>query len=245
MGIDVKPYKDEQTGRKEQVTKMFDNISGNYDFMNRIMTFGIDVKWRKKVVKMVAKTKPERILDIATGTGDFAIMLADIKPKQIVGLDISKGMLEVGKKKVKEKGLDDLITMVLGDSENLPFDDNSFDAVTVGFGVRNFENLDKGLQEINRILRPGGIFVVLETSQPEKFPFKQLYKFHTKYIIPLLGKMFSSDQKAYEYLPQSAEAFPYGKAFNNILKKNKFTSVQNYPLLFGAASIYKAFKKDK
>ena len=242
MGIDVKPYKDEQTGRKEQVTKMFDNISGNYDFMNRIMTFGIDVKWRKKVVKMVAETKPERILDIATGTGDFAIMLADIKPKQIVGLDISKGMLEVGKKKVKEKGLDDLIIMVLGDSENLPFDDNSFDAVTVGFGVRNFENLDKGLQEINRILRPGGIFVVLETSQPEKFPFKQLYKFHTKYIIPLLGKLFSKDQKAYEYLPQSAKAFPYGKAFNNILKKNKFTSVYNYPLLFGAASIYKSFK---
>ena len=221
---------------------MFDNISGNYDFMNRLMTFGIDVKWRKKVVKMVAETKPRKILDIATGTGDFAIMLADIKPEKIVGLDISQGMLEVGKKKVAEKGLDNLIEMVLGDSENLPFEDNSFDAVTVGFGVRNFENLDKGLSEINRVLRPGGIFVVLETSQPEKFPFKQGYKFYSKYIIPFLGRLFSKDKNAYEYLPESAEAFPYGQAFNNILKKNQFTSVQNYPLMFGAASIYKAFK---
>ncbi len=243
MGIDVKPYKDQDNSRKEQVTQMFDNISGNYDFMNRIMTFGIDVKWRKKVVKMVAETKVKDILDIATGTGDFAIMLADIKPRKIVGLDISEGMLAVGKKKVQEKKLEHIIEMVLGDSENLPFDDNSFDAVTVGFGVRNFENLDKGLQEINRVLRPGGIFVVLETSQPEKFPFKQLYKLHAKYIIPLLGRLFSKDQKAYEYLPESAEAFPYGEAFNNILKKNQFISVQNYPLMFGAASIYKSFKK--
>ncbi len=242
MGIDVKPYKDQDSSRKEQVTKMFDNISGNYDFMNRLMTFGIDVKWRKKVVKMVAQTKPKKILDIATGTGDFAIMLADIKPDKIVGLDISQGMLEVGKKKVAEKGLEHLIEMVLGDSENLPFDDNSFDAVTVGFGVRNFENLNKGLQEIYRVLRPGGIFIVLETSQPEKFPFKQGFKFYSKYVIPFLGRLFSKDQKAYEYLPESAEAFPYGEAFNNILKKNQFKSVQNYPLMFGSASIYKAFK---
>ncbi len=244
LGIDVKPYKDKQNSRKEQVTEMFDNISGNYDFMNRIMTFGIDVKWRKKVVEMVKETRPEKILDIATGTGDFAIMLAEIKPEKIVGLDISKGMLEVGKQKVKQKGLENLIEMVLGDSENLPFEDNSFDAVTVGFGVRNFENLDKGLQEIYRVLKPGGIFVVLETSQPEKFPFKQLYNFHSKHIIPLLGKLFSKDQKAYEYLPESAEAFPYGEAFNNILKKNEFISVKNIPLLFGAASIYSAYKKN-
>ncbi len=243
MSIDVKPYKDQDNSRKEQVTQMFDNISGNYDFMNRIMTFGIDVKWRKKVVKMVADTHAKKILDIATGTGDFAIMLAKIKPEKIVGLDISPGMLEVGKKKIKEKGLGNLIEMVLGDSENLPFADNSFDAITVGFGVRNFEDLDKGLQEINRVLRPGGIFVVLETSQPDKFPFKQLYKFHSKYIIPLLGSLFSKDKKAYDYLPESAQAFPYGEAFNNILKKNEFIQVQDFPLLFGAARIYKAFKK--
>ncbi len=243
MNINVKPYKDRESSRKQQVTEMFDNISENYDFMNRLMTFGIDVKWRKKVVKMVAETNPEHILDIATGTGDFAIMLAGIKPKKITGLDISKGMLEIGKKKIKEKGLDNLIEMVLGDSENLPFEDNSFDAVTVGFGVRNFEDLDKGLKEIHRVLRPGGIFVVLETSQPEKFPFKQGYKFYSKYIIPFLGRLFSKDKKAYEYLPESAGAFPYGEAFNNILRKNQFISVRNYPLMFGAASIYKAFKK--
>ncbi len=242
MNINVKPYKNQESSRKEQVTKMFDNISGNYDFMNRLMTFGIDVKWRKKVVKMVAKTKPKQILDIATGTGDFAIMLAEIKPKKIVGLDISQGMLEIGKKKVAEKGLDNLIEMVLGDSENLPFEDNSFDAVTVGFGVRNFEDLDKALLEIYRVLRPGGIFVVLETSQPEKFPFKQGYKFYAKYMIPFFGRLFSKDKNAYEYLPESAEAFPYGEDFNNILKKNQFISVHNYPLMFGAASIYKAFK---
>ncbi len=245
MGIDVKPYKDKDSTRKEQVTEMFDNISKNYDFMNRIMTFGIDVKWRKKVVKIVKKTNPKKILDIATGTGDFAIMLAEIKPDKIVGLDISKGMLEVGKQKIEEKGLQNLIEMVLGDSENLPFDDNSFDAITVGFGVRNFENLDKGLLEINRVLKPGGIFVVLETSQPDKFPFKQGFKFHSKYIIPLLGKLFSKDQSAYKYLPESAEAFPYGEAFNNILKKNKFISVNNIPLMFGAASIYTAYKTKK
>lgn len=243
MGIDIKPYKQQDGTRKEQVTKMFDNISKNYDFMNRLMTFGIDVKWRKKVVKIVAENNAQEILDIATGTGDFAIMLADLQPKRIVGLDISQGMLEVGKRKVKEKKLTHLIEMILGDSENLPFDDNSFDAVTVGFGVRNFENLDKGLQEINRVLRPGGVFVVLETSQPVHFPFRQLYKLHTKYIIPLMGKVFSKDDKAYEYLPESAQAFPYGKAFNNILEKNKFISVQDQSLLFGAARIYKAFKK--
>ena len=243
MGIDIKPYKNKKNSRKQQVTEMFDNISENYDFMNRLMTFGIDVKWRKKVVKMVAETNPKYILDIATGTGDFAIMLSKIKPEKIIGLDISKGMLEIGKKKIKEKGLENLIEMVWGDSENLPFDDNSFDAVTVGFGVRNFEDLDKGLQEIYRVLRPGGIFAVLETSQPEKFPFKQGYKFYSKYVIPFLGRLFSKDKKAYEYLPESAKAFPYGEAFNNILRKNQFISVQNYPLMFGAASIYKAFKK--
>ncbi len=242
MNINVKPYKNQESSRKEQVTKMFDNISGNYDFMNRLMTFGIDVKWRKKVVKMVGKTKPKQILDIATGTGDFAIMLAEIKPKKIVGLDISQGMLEIGKEKVAKKGLDNLIEMVLGDSENLPFENNSFDAVTVGFGVRNFEDLDKALLEIYRVLRPGGIFVVLETSQPEKFPFKQGYKFYAKYMIPFFGRLFSKDKNAYEYLPESAEAFPYGEDFNNILKKNQFISVHNYPLMFGAASIYKAFK---
>ncbi len=242
MTTKVTPYKDSKLSKKEQVAEMFDNVSSNYDFLNRIMTFGIDVKWRKRVVKIVGKKNPETILDIATGTGDFAIMLAKLKPKKIIGLDISKGMLEVGIKKVKDKNLGELIEMILGDSENLPFEDNSFDAITVGFGVRNFENLDKGLQEIYRVLKPNGIFVVLETSQPEKFPVKQLFNFYSKYIIPTIGKLASKDKRAYSYLPESAAVFPYGKKFNNILEKNGFNNATNKPLTFGSASIYTATK---
>ncbi len=242
MASSIKPYKDAPEGKKEQVATMFDNVSGTYDRLNRIMTFGIDVKWRKKVVQLVSAYNPESILDIATGTGDFAIMLAQLKPKKIVGLDISAGMLNVGIDKVKAKKLDHLIEMIVGDSENLPFEDNSFDAITVGFGVRNFENLDKGLQEIYRVLKPGGIFAVLETSQPEKFPFKQGYKFYCKYVIPTVGRLGSKDKNAYRYLPESAAVFPYGKPFNNILEKNGFNNAKNIPLTFGAASIYTATK---
>ena len=242
MSSKVTPYKDSSLSKKQQVSEMFDNVSGNYDLLNRILTFGIDIKWRKKVVKIVGDKNPGTILDIATGTGDFAIMLAKLNPKKIIGLDLSKGMLDVGIKKVKEKNLDGLIEMVLGDSENLPFKDNSFDAVTVGFGVRNFENLDKGLQEVLRVLKPKGVFVILETSQPEKFPVKQLINFYSKYIIPNIGKIFSKDKRAYTYLPKSAAVFPYGKKFNNILEKNGFNNATNKPLTFGAASIYTAIK---
>ena len=242
MTSKVTPYKNSTLSKKQQVSEMFDNVSNNYDLLNRIMTFGLDIKWRKKVVGIIGEKNPEKILDIATGTGDFAIMLAKLKPKKIIGLDLSKGMLDVGIKKVKDKNLEGLIEMVLGDSENLPFTNNYFDAVTVGFGVRNFENLDKGLQEIHRVLKPNGIFVVLETSQPEKFPAKQLFNFYSKYIIPTIGKMFSKDKRAYTYLPKSAAVFPYGKKFNNILEKNGFNSATNKPLTFGAASIYTAIK---
>jgi len=242
MATKVTPYKDSNLSKKEQVAHMFDNVSNNYDFLNRIMTFGIDIKWRKKVVAIVGEKKPGIILDIATGTGDFAIMLSKLKPKKIIGLDISKGMLDVGIKKIQGKNLDGLIEMVLADSEKLPFENDSFDAITVGFGVRNFENLDKGLQEIHRVLKPNGIFVVLETSQPEKFPVKQLFNFYSKYMIPTLGKLFSKDKRAYTYLPQSAAIFPYGKKFNNILEKNGFNNATNQPLTFGAASIYTATK---
>ena len=242
MSSKVTPYKDSSLSKKQQVSEMFDNVSGNYDLLNRILTFGIDIKWRNKVVKIVGDKNPETILDIATGTGDFAIMLAKLNPKKIIGLDLSKGMLDVGIKKVKEKNLDGLIEMVLGDSENLPFKDNSFDAVTVGFGVRNFENLDKGLQEVLRVLKPKGVFVILETSQPEKFPVKQLFNFYSKFIIPTIGKIFSKDKRAYTYLPKSAAVFPYGKKFNNILEKNGFNNATNKPLTFGAASIYTAIK---
>ena len=177
MSEKVKPYKDSDLGKKEQVAKMFDTISKEYDGLNRVISFGIDVKWRRKVVQMVAATHPETVLDIATGTGDLAIELVKTKAKRIVGLDISDGMLEVGRHKIAKRKLNDLIEMVVGDSENLPFDDHSFDAITVAFGIRNFENLDKGLSEIQRVLKPNGIFVILETSVPTKTPYKQGYKF--------------------------------------------------------------------
>ena len=180
MSRNVTPYKDSGLGKKEQVAQMFNTISGKYDGLNRVISFGIDVKWRKKVLKLVTNTNPENVLDIATGTGDLAILMTKTGAKEIVGLDISEGMLEVGRKKIAERKLDNKIKMVLGDSENIPFEDNSFDAITVAFGVRNFENLEKGLAEILRVLKPGGIFVILETSVPVKFPYKQGYSFYTK-----------------------------------------------------------------
>lgn len=242
MNENVKPYKDSGLGKKEQVAKMFDNISGNYDGLNRMITAGIDVSWRKKVVKLVGENKPKQILDIATGTGDLAIMLATLNPKRVVGLDISEGMLEVGKKKIKKANLSHIIQMVKGDSENIPFDDNTFDAVSVSFGVRNFENLNKGLKEVLRVLKPGGVFAVLETSNPTKFPFKQGYMFYTRFILPVIGKVFSKDKVAYSYLSESANSFPFGKDFNNILEKNGFKEAKNIPVTFGVASIYTAEK---
>jgi demethylmenaquinone methyltransferase/2-methoxy-6-polyprenyl-1,4-benzoquinol methylase len=196
----VKPYKNSDLGKKEQVTKMFDTISKDYDGLNRVISFGIDVKWRRKVVKIVKETHPKTILDIATGTGDLAINLAQTNAAKIIGLDISNGMLEIGKQKIKKKQLEDTIEMILGDSENMPFPDNSFDAITVAFGVRNFETLEKGLAEILRVLKPNGIFVILETSVPIKTPFKQGYYVYTKYILPIIGKLFSKDRSAYKKL---------------------------------------------
>jgi demethylmenaquinone methyltransferase/2-methoxy-6-polyprenyl-1,4-benzoquinol methylase len=243
MSQNVTPYKDSGLGKKEQVAQMFDTISGNYDGLNRVISFGIDVKWRKKVLKLVAAKKAERILDIATGTGDLAILMAETKATEIVGLDISAGMLDVGRQKIAAKNLDKRIKMVLGDSENMPFDDNHFDAITVAFGVRNFETLDKGLTEILRVLKPGGIFVILETSVPAKFPFKQGYAFYTKNILPLIGRMFSKDKSAYAYLSASASVFPHGEALNNILRKIGFIEVKNMPQTFGVATIYTASKQ--
>ena len=238
----VIPYKKSELGKKEQVTQMFDNVSSNYDFLNRILTFGIDVSWRKKVVKFVTDKNAKTVLDIATGTGDLAIMLAQANIDNVTGLDISTGMLEVGKEKVIKLNLQNKIEMILGDSEKLPFENCTFDAITVGFGVRNFENLEKGLSEIYRALKPNGTFVVLETSQPTKFPMKQGFTFYSKYIIPTVGKIFSKDKNAYSYLPESAVYFPYGEQFNNILLKIGFKSSKVYPQTFGAATIYQAIK---
>ena len=222
---------------------MFDNISGNYDDLNRVISFGIDQKWRKKVVNLVSATNPKNVLDVATGTGDLAIMLSKTPAEKIVGIDISAGMLDIGKKKIAHKNLSQIIEMRQEDSEALTFADNSFDAVTVAFGIRNFETLEKGLAEILRVLKPGGIFVILETSVPVNFPFKQGYQFYSKNILPLIGKMFSKDDVAYGYLSESAAAFPYGKALNNILSKIGFIDVQAMPQTFGVATIYSASKK--
>ncbi len=243
MSEKITPYKDSSLGKKEQVAQMFDNISGNYDNLNRVISFGIDIKWRKKVLKIVSDTNPKIILDIATGTGDLAILMAQTNAEKIIGLDISAGMLEVGKKKVEEKKLSHTIDLVLGDSEKIPFDDNYFDAITVGFGVRNFENLEKGFAEILRVLKPNGVFVILETSVPDKTPYKQGYKFYSKNILPIIGKLFSKDNSAYGYLSESAAAFPYGEALNNILRKIGFIDVVAMPQTFGVATIYSASKK--
>lgn len=242
MSKKVKPYKDSDLGKKEQVRQMFDTISGNYDGLNRVISFGIDIKWRKRVVALLTKKSPKTILDIATGTGDLAIAMTATGAEKIVGLDISPGMLEVGRTKISDKNLDDTIEMVVGDSENLPFDDNTFDAITVAFGVRNFENLEKGLQEILRVLKPKGTFVVLETSVPTKTPYKQGYRFYCKHVLPSIGKIFSKDRSAYTYLSESASVFPHGKEFNNILAKIGFIGIENKPQTFGVASIYVATK---
>jgi demethylmenaquinone methyltransferase/2-methoxy-6-polyprenyl-1,4-benzoquinol methylase len=242
MSKNITPYKDSALGKKEQVAKMFDAISGNYDSLNRVISFGIDIKWRKKVLEIVAKSNPDTILDIATGTGDLAILMTRTTATKIVGLDISAGMLEVGVKKIAEKKLSNTIEMVLADSENMPFDDNYFDAITVAFGVRNFETLDKGLKEILRVLKPNGVFVILETSVPDKTPYKQGYNFYSKNILPIIGKLFSKDDVAYGYLSESAAAFPYGEALNNILRKIGFIDVIALPQTFGVATIYSASK---
>ena len=239
----ITPYKNSSMSKKQQVAQMYDTISNEYDGLNRVISFGIDLKWRNKVVEIVGLQNPDSILDIATGTGDLAINLTKTNAKKIIGLDISEGMLNVGREKINLKQLNHTIDMVVGDSENLPFENGSFDAITVAFGVRNFETLEKGLSEILRVLKPGGIFVILETSVPTKFPFRQGYFMHTKIFLPLIGKLFSRDKQAYGYLSASAAKFPYGEAFNNILKKTGFIQVKDLPQTFGVATIYTASKQ--
>ena len=238
----VKPYKNSNSSKKEQVAKMFDNIAGNYDFLNHFLSMGIDIYWRKKLVKKLSIQSPKNILDVATGTGDLAIEMLKVTPDKITGVDISNGMLEIGRKKIKEKGLEEKISLQEADSENLPFEDNYFDAVCVSFGVRNFENLEKGLSDMFRVLKPGGKLYILEFSQPNIFPFKQLYQFYFKYILPLLGKIISKDNSAYNYLPESVSTFPYGKKLNRIIEKCGYNKAKNQSLTLGIASIYIAEK---
>ncbi len=229
----ITPYGTEE-GKKEQVRRMFDAISGRYDLLNRLLSLGVDVWWRRRAVAQLRDLGPKNILDVATGTGDFALEALRLKPEKIVGVDISEGMLALGRKKTAGKP----ITMLSGDSENLPFADGAFDAVTVGFGVRNFENLERGLSEIARVLRPGGKAVVLEPSAPTVFPLKQLFTWYFHAVLPRIGKLLSRDHAAYTYLPQSVRAFPNGQEFLDICLRSGFASGVYRPLTFGICSMY-------
>jgi demethylmenaquinone methyltransferase/2-methoxy-6-polyprenyl-1,4-benzoquinol methylase len=229
---------EENKSKKQQVRLMFNNIAHRYDFLNHFLSAGIDYRWRRKAIRLLGQNQPKSILDVATGTGDLAIEARKIQPERIIGIDIAEDMLEIGRKKLLEKQLDQLISLETGDSENLRFDDHSFDAVMVAFGVRNFENLEKGLTEMHRVLNPGGQILILEFSKPRKFPIKQLYHFYFRFILPTLGRIISGDASAYTYLPESVGQFPDGKTFLDILEDIGFTHTQHIPLTFGIASIY-------
>ena len=234
----VVPYKDQSKGKKEQVANMFNSISPQYDFLNHLLSGGIDIIWRKKAIKLLQNKGIKTMLDIATGTGDFAIEALKINPEKIVGVDISEGMLSVGIEKIKKMGLEKIIQLQKGDSEKLPFSDNSFDAVIVSFGVRNFENLQKGLSDMFRVTKPGGYCLILEFSNPRSFPMKQLYTFYSKYCLPFLGKMISKDPSAYTYLPESVKAFPDGPEFIHIFKSVGYSETNWIPMTGGICSIY-------
>lgn len=238
----VTPYKNQTTSKKEQVAAMFDNIAPKYDFLNQLLSLGIHKGWRRKAIRLLEVQKPKTILDIATGTADFAIEAMKLNPTKVVGVDISEGMLKLGRDKINKLGLQNKIELKTGDSESLPFSDNSFDAITVGFGVRNFENLEKGVADIYRVLNPDGMLVILEFSKPIHFPVKQVYNFYFKYVTPFVGKLFSKDSSAYTYLPESVKAFPAGEEFLKILNKAGFKETKAISLTFGIASIYIARK---
>ena len=236
----VKPYNNSQN-KKNQVKQMFNKIAGQYDFLNRFLTFGIDNIWRKIAVKKI-KNNPKNVLDIATGTADLAIITAKYTNAEIIGLDISDQMLKVGKEKITKNKLDSRIKLINGDAENLSFTNETFDAITVGFGVRNFENLEKGLNEIYRVIKEGGYVAILEPSYPEKFPLKQLFNFYFETLTPIIGNLISKDYKAYSYLSKSVKNFPSGNNFIDQLKQIGFSKCNHYSLTFGVVSLYIAIK---
>ncbi len=238
----VVPYKNDSGAKKQQVVKMFNRISGKYDFLNHFLSLGIDIVWRKKAIRLLRSSEPKQILDVATGTGDFAIEAMSLNPQRVIGIDISEGMLAVGRGKIRSRKLEQVVELQLGDSENLPFEDNLFDAVIVAFGVRNFENLEQGLSEMLRVTKPGGQIMILEFSRPSKFPMKQLYKVYFTTILPWIGRSISRDQEAYRYLPESVKAFPDGISFLKILSGLGYKTPQCKPLTFGISSLYWGFK---
>ncbi len=239
---EVTPYGAADKTKKGQVEDMFDSIAPQYDFLNHLLSLNIDKIWRNRAVKLLRPLQPKQILDVATGTGDFAIALRKLNPDRIVGLDLSEQMLSYGRVKIKKRELDGLITMVKGDSEALPFEDNTFDAITVAYGVRNFENTVKGLTEMHRVMKPGGTVVVLEFSKPKVFPVKQLFYFYFHFVLPVVGRLFSKDSRAYTYLPESVGTFPEGDAFLELLKQAGFSGNKQIPLSFGISSIYHGTK---
>ena len=236
----VTPYNSSES-KKKQVSEMFDNIANSYDFLNHSLSLGMDNVWRKNAIKKLTNN-PKIILDIATGTGDFAVSAAKYTDAKITGIDISQGMLNVGIEKVRKKNLNNRIFLQLADSESLPFNDNTFDAITAGFGVRNFENLNKGLLEMKRVLKKDGIGVILEPSTPKYFPLKQFYKLYFHHVLPTIGAWISKDKSAYSYLPESVDAFPSGEKFIVELKNVGFKDCKHIPLTFGIVSLYIAIK---
>lgn len=239
----IVPYEDSKLSKKEQVAQMFNQIAPRYDFLNHFLSLGIDRSWRRKALRMLAQDHPEKLLDIATGTGDLAIMAARmLRPEHITGIDISRSMLALGEKKVEAAGLADVIDLQVGDSEALPFGESTFDAVTSAFGVRNFEHLEQGLAEMFRILRPGGKMIILEFSNPTVFPFKQFFNLYFRYITPYIGKWIARSKEAYSYLPESVKEFPQGQAMIDILKQTGFQQATCRPLTIGICSIYCAVK---
>ncbi len=234
----IKPYNKQGSSKTDEVAEMFDNISVRYDFLNHLFSLGIDKLWRRRAVKILKEYQPKKILDVATGTGDFALAAMKLKPEKIIGVDISEGMLEIGRKKIEAKKMSGQIEMRLADSQKLPFENDSFDAITVGFGVRNFENPEIGLTEMNRVLKPGGVCVILEFSKPKKFPIKQTFGFYSKHIIPKIGRTLSKDKSAYSYLPESVAAFPEGPAFEALLTKTGYSVIKSVLVSGGIATIY-------
>jgi demethylmenaquinone methyltransferase / 2-methoxy-6-polyprenyl-1,4-benzoquinol methylase len=238
----VLPDSGSNLSKKAQVADMFNEIAGHYDFLNHFLSMGIDKGWRKKAIAEIAKVQPQNILDVATGTGDLALAASKLQPKHITGVDIADQMLEVGRKKIAAQNLSAIINLQTGDSESMPFETNSFDAVTCAYGVRNFEHLEAGLKEMCRVMRPGGKLAILEFSHPKKFPIKQLYKFYFRFILPTLGKIVSKHSRAYTYLPESVMAFPEGKVFCDTLARCGFKEAKARPLTFGITTLYTATK---
>ena len=238
MSKTVTPYNDASRTKKEQVEEMFDNIAHRYDFLNHLLSLGIDITWRRKAVKYIGSIQPQKILDVASGTGDFAFEALRLNPEKVVGFDLSEGMMNYGRAKAAKMNVANVVQFIKGDSEKMPFADNEFDAITVGFGVRNFENLEMGLREMYRVTRVGGKIAILEASQPQNTIIRALYGLYFGNVVPMIGRLFSKDARAYSYLPESVKAFPEGFAFVKILENIGFRNVKWQPLTFGACAFY-------